>query len=223
MLRGHHMNREVKRPAQSHTVNGKAGILTGAWLLRLWGDILPDKEAHELQDLVPGVEEPVLMPIPRVLAARLYLALWELDHAVFFSGHSEHSRVKSTSLPPPLEAHPPPSPGRLNKISKSLRGRTVGSAGMGAPGRETGLTLCILASVSTMFLSTWSAFFCSCSISSDSSLFEMLQAEFGRWARPRPSPHEHPASQAWSGSWPRESQMEPGCPLPPTPPPGQCS
>lgn len=49
--------------------------------------------------------------------------------------------------------------------------------GEGPDGESWALTLCILASVSTMFLSTWSAFFCSCSIRSESSLLEMLWME----------------------------------------------
>lgn len=71
----------------------------------------------------------------------------------------------------------------------------------GAPGGRRALTLCILASVSTMFLSTWSAFFCNCSMSSDSSLLETLQAERGEVSH-----------QARTGS--RQRPSHPGCPQP---------
>lgn len=64
------------------------------------------------------------------------------------------------------------------------------------------LTLCILASVSTMFLSTWSAFFCSCSIRSESSLLEMLQmGGTERWDSVQAQP---PASEAGPSLGPRQ-------------------
>lgn len=80
----------------------------------------------------------------------------------------------------------------------------VGGSGGSLRGEVGALTLCILASVSTMFFSTWSAFFCSWSISSDSSLLEMLQAGDRQVSRGpggrRPCPHQRPGL--------------PGCPQP---------
>lgn len=49
------------------------------------------------------------------------------------------------------------------------------------------LTFCIRESVSTMFFSTWSAFFCRRSMSSVSSLLEMLGRERGARHPPKPA------------------------------------
>lgn len=100
-------------------------------------------------------------------------------------------------------------------LGRSLLGEDQDAEG--PDGESWVLTLCILASVSTMFLSTWSAFFCSCSIRSESSLLEMLRMEgTGRWSSVqapsfRPPGLAHPRPQAG----PANSVRLPGASLSP--------
>lgn len=60
-------------------------------------------------------------------------------------------------------------------------GRAAAGGGWrGRAAQGTRLTFCIRESISTMFFSTWSAFFCRRSMSSVSSLLEMLGRNRGR-------------------------------------------
>lgn len=60
-------------------------------------------------------------------------------------------------------------------------GRAAAGGGWrGRAAQGTWLTFCIRESISTMFFSTWSAFFCRRSMSSVSSLLEMLGRKRGR-------------------------------------------
>lgn len=97
-----------------------------------------------------------------------------------------------------------PCPGRGGETPEEREGLWGDMAAWrGGGGGHGSLTFCIRESVSTMFFSTWSAFFCKRSMSSVSSLLEMLGRKMGGGGRERERETRHPTARSCCRGCPR--------------------